>query len=63
MKKLCALSRIKFFSQQDGTKNANFAFKMLYFKGSTEIPFADILKYHKIMQGWKVYYHDVYEIL
>ena len=24
MKKLCALSRIKFFSQQDDTKNANF---------------------------------------
>ena len=24
MKKLCALSRIKFFSHQDDTKNANF---------------------------------------
>ena len=48
IKKLCALSRIEFFSQQDGTKNTNFAFKILYFKGFTEIPFADILKYHKI---------------
>ena len=42
MKKLCALSRIKFFSQQDDTKNANFDEGVLILR-----PFSDAMSFSR----------------